>query len=310
MSSALGAVAWLAVPWAPVGSPPPFGSIEHVFLFLPLVAAPLALLLVTLLLAEAGASSILHAASRLAQPVAAAMVLAAFLVAKGAGGGALTAGWLLMAGLVAAGGIRAVKLGNGANLSTVSLLAAHLFLPLGAVWLLLSRHGVRPRGFSDLTVFLAALHFHFSGFTLQILIAATGRLVRSERSRLGALHRVLALGAIAGIPLIAAGSALPSPVLKLVGVAFMVLSAIALAATSTSVALELRSRAARRLLLVASTSLAAGMVVAGVYGVGEVTGGGIGIPRMVQIHGLLNALGFTLCGLSAHLHLRLRRGSS
>jgi hypothetical protein len=204
-----------------------------------------------------------------------------------------------------------LKLGNGANLSNVSLLAAHLFLPLGAVWLLLSRLGVRPRGFSDLTVFLAALHFHFSGFTLQILIAATGRLVRSDRSRLGALHRLLAVGAIAGIPLIAAGNALPSPGLKLVGVAFMVLSAIALAATTTSVALELRSRAARRLMLVASTSLVVGMAVAGVYGVGELTGGGwIGISRMVQIHGLLNALGFTLCGLSAHLWLQRPRGSA
>jgi len=309
VSGALGALAWLAAPWAPLGSPPPFGSIEHVFLFLPLVAAPLALLLATLLLGDA--SSIFHAAARLAQPVAAAMVLAAFLVARGAVGGGLTAGWLLMAGLAAAGGIRAVKPGSGANLSNVSLLAAHLFLPLGAVWLLLSRLGVRPRAFSDLTVFLAALHFHFGGFTLQILIAATGRLVRNERSRLGALHRVLALGAIAGIPIIAAGNALPSPALKLVGVALMVLGTIALAVTSSSVAFGMHSRTVRRLLLASATSLAAAMVVAGVYGAGELTGSGwIDISRMVEIHGLLNTLGFTLCGLGAHLHLRMHRAGS
>ena len=41
-SGGLGAVVWLAAPWLPVGSPPSFGSIEHVFVFLPLVAAPLA----------------------------------------------------------------------------------------------------------------------------------------------------------------------------------------------------------------------------------------------------------------------------
>ena len=38
---------------------------------------------------------------------------------------------------------------------------------------------------------------------------------------------------------------------------------------------------ARNLILVSSLSLAAAMVVAGVYGVGELTGAGwIGIPRM------------------------------
>ena len=50
------------------------------------------------------------------------------------------------------------------------------------------------------------------------------------------------------------------------------------------------------------------MVIAGIYGVGELMGSGwIGIPRMVKIHGLFNALGFTLCGLIAHLQLALAR---
>jgi hypothetical protein len=46
------------------------------------------------------------------------------------------------------------------------------------------------------------------------------------------------------------------------------------------------------------------MGLAGVYGIGELTGADwIGIPRMVAIHGLLNALGFTWCGLLGHLLL-------
>ena len=49
------------------------------------------------------------------------------------------------------------------------------------------------------------------------------------------------------------------------------------------------------------------MGLAGIYGIGELTGAGwIGIPRMVAIHGLLNAFGFTWCGLLGHLLLESR----
>src|SRR5688500_11291665 len=75
----MGAVLWLVGPFVPVGSPPSLGSLEHVFLFMPLVAAPLALLLLSVLLesgADSGAGS--HRSARRAQPVAAAMVLASF----------------------------------------------------------------------------------------------------------------------------------------------------------------------------------------------------------------------------------------
>lgn len=306
MSSALGALLWLAAPLVPVGSPPSFGAIEHVFVFMPLVAAPLAILLLSALLDADGATKpLFHGVAQRVQPVAAAMVLTSFFFPKGALAGGLTAGWLVMTLLLAVGGVRRLKPRADANLSSVSLLAAHLFLPVGAGWLLLSRLGIGPRSFAALTVFLAALHFHFSGFTLQILIAATGRQLQEFPSRLGAVHRCLAIGAIAGIPLIAAGNIVSSLALKFLGVVSMVLSTIGLATTSAAVGLNSRSRTPRRLLLVSAASIAAGMVLAGTYGVGELTGAGwIGIPRMVTMHGLLNALGFTLCGLMGHLLLR------
>ncbi|MDB5212727.1 MAG: rane protein [Myxococcaceae bacterium] len=296
-SAGLGAVLWLAAPWLPVGSSPSFGSLEHVFVFLPLVAAPLALLLLSTFLQPG-----LYGVAQRMQPMAASMVLASLFVAKGALAGALTVGWLIMAVMVAISGVRGVRRGASANLS---LLAAHLFLPVGGVWLLLSRLGVGPRSFSALTVFLAAVHLHFSGFTLQILIAAARRQLEDSASRLRAAHRCVAIGAIAGIPLIAAGNAFPSPVLKLVGVASMVLSVIGLAAMSLAIAPASPSRIAKWLLVVSAVSGAAAMIVAGVYGAGELAGRGwIGIPRMVQMHGLLNAVGFTFCGLTAHLQWR------
>lgn len=304
-SAVMGAIGWLTAPWLPVGSPPSFASIEHVFVFLPLVAAPLALVLLsTMLQPEGHAIPLAYRIALRAQPVAALMVLASFFISNGPVAGGLTVVWLIMTVIIAVGSFRHFKSGTGANLSNVSLLAGHFFLPVGAAWLLLSRFGVGPRNFSALTVFLAALHFHFSGFTLQILIAATGRQLQSSAWRLGVAHQCVAIGAIVGIPLIAAGNVLASPVIKFIGVASMVLSTIALAGTSTAVAFASRSPSAKRLLLVSAASIAAAMVIAGIYGVGELTGSGwIGIPRMVKMHGLFNALGFTLCGLIAHLQL-------
>jgi hypothetical protein len=301
----LGAVLWLAAPFLPLGSPPALGTLEHLLAFMPLVAAPLALPLLLALLESGGSSTLpLHRAAERAQPAAAAMVLASLCLEKGALAGVLATAWLAVALLVAAGAAPRVRPRTGPHLSDASLLAARLFLPVGAAWLLLSRLGVGPRGFTPLTVLLAALHFHFSGFALQILVAATGRQLAGRRPWLGALHRLLAVGAIAGIPLIAAGNLLSLPRLKLLGVATMVLSTLALTVTTAAVALEARQRAGRGWLLVSAASLLFGMILAGLYGFGEITGRGVlGVPRMAATHGLLNALGFTLCGLLGHRRL-------
>jgi hypothetical protein len=264
LAAALGAVLWIIAPWLPLGSPP-FGSIEHIFLFSPLVAVPLALPLLP------------PSAARRIQPLAAVLVLASFSLPKGTLAGALTLGWLAMAITLAT----SIRSHTNANTK-----AALVFLPIGAVWLLLSRLGVGPRAFSELTVFLAALHFHYSGFTLQILIAA------AAPPRLDVVHRILSPLAIAGIPLIAMGNALASPPLKFAGVTAMVVSVLLLAGASA-----LRTRSA--LLLASSASAAAGMLLAAIYGVGELTGHSfIGIPRMVTSHGFANA-SFTLFGLLA-----------
>ncbi|HZY04957.1 MAG TPA: YndJ family transporter [Anaeromyxobacteraceae bacterium] len=303
-SAALGAALWLAAPFAPWGSPPAWLSLEHLFAFLPLVAAPLALQLLAELLEEGTSGPPLHRLARRAQPAAAALALASLFMAPGVPAAALAASWLAVALLVAVGGVPRVPRG-GAHLSSASLLAAHLFLPVGAAWLLLSRLGVGPRSLAPTTVFLAALHFHFSGFTLQLLAAATGRRLPDRRPWLARLHRGLAAAAIAGIPLIAAGNLLPSRPLKLLGVAAMVLSALALAVTSAAVALEARQRAARALLLASAASLLAGMVLAGLYGAAELAGHVLlGVPAMAATHGLINALGFTLCGLLGHGRLQ------
>jgi hypothetical protein len=305
-SAGVGAVAWIAAPQLP-GTPLASWSLEHLFLFMPLVATPLALDLVARLWTEEAPSPgpLLGVARRI-QPVAAWLVLSSFCVAKGVAAGILTAAWLGMALMVAAAGVTSVWR-RGLGLSTISLLAAQVFLPVGAVWLLLSRLGIGPRHFSPLTVSLAALHFHFNGFTSQVLIGATARRLSGASPRLVALHRVVTLGAIAGLPLLAAGKALTTPGVRLAGVGVIALSFVGLALTSTSAAVAAKSAVARHLLLASAVSAAAAVVLAGVYGVGELAGQDwIGIERMVRTHGLLMSLGFTLCGLVGHLRLGRR----
>jgi hypothetical protein len=156
-----------------VGGPPLFASLEHTFLVLPLIAAPLALALLRWLEGDEGDSggTFLGLARRV-QPFAAAAVLASFLVPQGAAAGALVTGWLGVALMLAMGGARrAVRAPERGVLTNLNLLAAHIFLPMGAVWLLATRLGVAPRHFGPLTALLAAIHFHFSGFTLQLRAA-------------------------------------------------------------------------------------------------------------------------------------------
>ncbi|HKY35146.1 MAG TPA: YndJ family transporter [Polyangiaceae bacterium] len=306
-AAALGAALWVAAPFVPIGAPPTLGSIEHVFVFLPLVAAPLALRLL---------SSLLHPIEladawgwrtvRYIQPMAAVMLLASFFVAKGTLAGCLAAPWFVWAVLLALGdGRRILQARLSGPLSRLSLVSAHVFLPIGGAWLLLFRLDIVPRDFTPLRVFLAALHFHFSGFALQILIAATGLCLPGTWRRLTELHRVSAIGAVVSLLLIAAGNIAQAPVLKFMGVSAMILSTIALASSMAAVALNASSRPARWLLLVSAGSLLSAMLLAGVYGVGELTGHTfITIRRMVVSHGILNALGFTVCGLLGHLQLR------
>src|SRR5687768_15867908 len=97
LSALVGALVWVVTPWLPVGAPPGFASLEHVFLFWPLVAAPLAFALSAMMLEPSRARLPLYCVARRAQPAASAMVLASFLVEKGPLAGALASAWLALA---------------------------------------------------------------------------------------------------------------------------------------------------------------------------------------------------------------------
>lgn len=279
--AAFGATIWLLLP--AIG--PPFGSLEHTFLTFPLIAAPLALQLLKKIVPRDFAPPLVLRA----QPVAAALLAASFVMERGAISGLLAAPWLLLSVLSGIGGIRAQRAAGcfGANLEGLSFRVAHVFPVIGAIWLLLSRFGLAPRGFQAGYVFLAAVHFHFRGFALQILLGATGR--RIDRSR---KHRASVIAAIAALPLIAAGRGFDQQLLVSAGVASVITATLVLALEFCALGRQ------HRWFAIPAAAIAAGMFQAGMYGLGELLGQSwISLESMAQLHAPINALGFVTCGL-------------
>jgi hypothetical protein len=309
VTAVTGGLVWLGAPWLPVGERMSIGALDHSFLFFPLVVAPLVLALAASVLQPQGAARRLYRLGQRVQPFASASVFASFLVPHGALAGALVLPWTAMAVVLAIAGIPTALRGARPHLSRANLLVAHVLLPVATGWLVAARVGAAPASIGSLGVFLACLHFHFSGFTLQILVAATATRLPAM-PRLAAIHRVVAIGAIVALPLISAGKLVPAPVLLTLGVAIIVIATVALAALGLAIAFVTPVAFARRLLFVSAGSVAAAMVLAALFRVGEHTGIAlIGVDRMIVTHGLANALGFVGCGLLAHLRLAAARTS-
>ena len=244
-------------------------AIEAIFLVLPVAAAPFALRVIPRLVDGVSPA---HRVATWLQPIAAAALITSFLLPVGALAGALVAPWAAVAILLVVGNARRAR-GN--------LRAGLIFLPFGVVWLAMARTGVGPPGLAPATVFLGALHFHFTGFALQVLLAVV------------APARVIRILPVVGIPLIAAGNLAHLPPLKAAGVA-----AVSLGTIAFGVVLVRSGRPP--LLRVAGASIVAAMLLALLYGAGELCGRGwIAIDHMALAHGLLNAVGFTFLGLVA-----------
>jgi hypothetical protein len=175
--------------------------------------------------------------------------------------------------------------------------AALLYLPVGAIWLLLSRLGVAPLGLSDVIVLLTAVHFHFAGFVVSVFAASIGRAARLVFPEAMAVLRLVAAAAVVGTALVAAGF-LVSPLVKVLFTLLYVAGLTGLLSLLTVMLPSIEHAMARRVLTFSTASLFVGVILAGVYGVSEYGGELlISIPQMARFHGVINALGFALCGL-------------
>lgn len=237
------------------------------------------------------ASPALAAARRL-QPWAALAVVVSFLARRGPLAAALAGPWLLVTLLVALhGGLHLRR--HAREAAELAIAAGCLMLPVGGGWLVVSRLGATPLGFEEPIVLLTAVHFHYAAFASLVLTGRAGRALGEGR-----LFRLIAAGAAAGPPLLAAGITL-SPLLEVVAAAIVVLALSALAGLTLLRIVPRVGGLAGLLLTISSASILGGMALALAYAIGELTGVGlISLARMGRIHGPLNALGFVLGGLA------------
>jgi len=260
------------------------GPIEILFLLAPLAVVPLAMRLTA---APEDATPALSLARRL-QPWAALAVVASFLVRRGPSAAVLAGVWLVLTLLVAYHGWQRL----GRTVAEVATSAGCLMLPIGGGWLVLSRLGMGAFGFEEPLILLTAVHFHYAAYATLVLVGRAGRVLGESRA-----YRLVAGGAMAGPPLLAAGITF-SPLLEIVAAGIIVLAVSGLGALTLVRIVPRIPAAARALLALSSVSAFAGMACALAYAIGEFTGIGIiSLGQMARIHGPLNALGFVLAGL-------------
>ncbi|RRJ28049.1 YndJ family protein [Halocatena pleomorpha] len=289
LSALIGGGSWLAlVAWGSVG------RLERLFLLAPLVIVPLVFVLL-----GRGVRSRWYRAAVWLQPIGAAFVVVSFTLSRGILAGLSIVPWLIVTVTVAAWGFGRLVSRDRVSVSALAVDAGLLYVVVGSSWLLCSRLGLEPMGFSDAIVFFTAVHFHYAGFTLPILTGVTGRVVKViGRSSLRRVYTGAATTIIVGPGLIAAGITL-SPLVEIVAVTTLAGGVIAFALVTLCIVPERSNRIQQVALTISSIAVAVSMLFAFGYGLSQFLGqtiAGLRIDTMVAIHGQLNAIVFGLVG--------------
>lgn len=216
-----------------------------------------------------------------------------FFVPKGPMSAALCSPWVITCTII---GLE--KIGNPRTLvARLVYLLPHAYLVFGGVWLVISRYGARPLDFPSVIVDLTAVHFHFAGFVAPVIIALT----RNHQARArGPLLVALILSLVAS-PLTAIGFVYSATIGAMGAVTFM-LGLFIWSLITVVVVVPRLEGSARWLMLVAAGSVLVSMTLAAIYSIGVAAGESwIEIATMARTHGVLNAIGFSLCGAGAWL---------
>ena len=295
----MGGAAWLVLLPFSLSNSSEADLIQRILLLGVLVIVPLGLALIAALAEQ---RSTLFRLAQASHPFGAVAVVVSGFLTPGFAAAGLATLWILTTGLIGLEGlvslVRFLRV-RGPAVANLSVLAAMMFLPVGSVWLLMSRLGIQPLGFGDTIVLLTAVHFHFAGFAAPLLTGLSGYQLQT-RAKLNALYLLAVVCVIAGTPLVAAGIT-ASPVLALVGALIISLGLHCLALLNLVwIVPTIAELLPRILLIVSSLAVVPAMILAGIYAYSIVFQKLIvDIPQMAMTHGIINAFGFALCGLVA-----------
>jgi hypothetical protein len=175
----------------------------------------------------------------------------------------------------------------------------------GAIWAVAFLSGISILGFDPVITGLTAAHFHVAGFALTTVIYC---LYRNESNR---VHRILAISALAGMPMVALGITLTNfgitRVVEWISALLFALMALGVSWRQMQTALRDGSIIqVKRLWQIGAASLIAGGLLAGLYSLRFVLPlPWINIPNMKIWHGTLNAIGFAWLSLEGW---RIKKG--
>jgi hypothetical protein len=268
--------------------------IQRILLLGILVTVPLGLSLIE---SAPDVRSRLHKIAVKLQPFGATASVISLLLNQGPLAGALAAVWLLVNLVVAVVALSRIVHRRFWPLEEVSIDVGLLYLSVGGIWFLASRLGLQPLEFGDTIVLLTAVHFHFAGFAAPIIAGMAGRVVDSGWSRRLFVPACVAI--ITAMPIVAAGITL-STKLAVVGTLIISFGLLLLSLLVFRWLLRTTLPITTKLLLVVSgLSAFVTMPMACLYAYSLVAHELIfDIPTMAATHGVLNAVGFSLCGLA------------
>ena len=297
-SAVVGGLVWILLFALQIGDSPETGLIQRIVLLGILVVVPLGLSLAPG--ANANEQNVwLYQLALFSQPFGAIAAVVSFLLTPGVPAALLASLWFVVTAVIALLGLSRLSKPELRSAAEISISAGMIYVPVAGSWLIVSRLGIQLLGYGATIILLTAVHFHFAAYAAPILAGLAGRKL-IEKGNPNRAFKLVPLGIIAGTPLVAAGITF-SPVLALVGTVMISISLVILSVLVVGWILPaIPSLSARILLLISSASTLPAMVLATAYAYSIVTHKLIiDIPQMAMTHGLINAFGFTLCGLAA-----------
>jgi YndJ-like protein len=292
-----GAIVWAALVLLSLIPGIHLGIIEVLFLLAPWIIVPLGIYLIS------GPIHLLTSTFlRCGLLPAAALATLSFFIPNRILSARCALGWMVICAAVAIDGLIRMVHTRGKSLSQICFAVGEGYLLVAGAWLVASRAGIQLIGFREPIVLLTAVHFHFAGFASAVLAGLAQERLRDQPVQ--KLLRPALLAVVLG-PGILGLAFLFGPKWKLLAALLIVVGQIGLAVGMIRVGITAKGQSGRWLLLIAGGCVAVGMVLSAVWAIGEYPlQAFVNIAQMAKYHGVLNALGFVLCGMLGWSQLR------